>query len=180
MRVVMAMDWAEHAFAAVRQTVELYPVHEAILVHGVDLGLFQYPLVAEVSSMQGYDEFRQAMQQAGKQLLEHTMTLLPQQGVAIKRVCEFAKPAALIVDTAVKEQADLIAIGARGRSRVGEALLGSVSHRVAQHAHCSTLVVKDRVGPVSRIVVAVEGHEDGARIKTWLHNHPYQNPVELT
>jgi nucleotide-binding universal stress UspA family protein len=180
MRVVMAMDWAEHAFAALRQTLALYPVREAILTHGVDLGLFQYPLVAQASNMQGYDDFRNAMRQAGEQLLDHTRTLLPQQGVIIKRVCEFGKPAALIVDTAKKEHADLIAIGARGRGRVGELLLGSVSHRVAQHAPCSTLIVRDRVGPVNRVVVAVEGHDDGAQIRDWLLAHPFLNPVALT
>ena len=180
MRVVMAMDWAEHAFAAVRQTLALYPVREAILTHGVDLGLFQYPLVAEVTNLQGYDDFRSAMRQAGEQLLDHTTTLLPQQGLAIKRVCEFGKPAALIVDTAKKEHADLIAIGARGRGRLGEMFLGSVSHRVAQHAPCSTLIVKDRVGTVKRVVVAVEGHDDGEHIKEWLLAHPFVNPVDLT
>jgi nucleotide-binding universal stress UspA family protein len=29
-------------------------------------------------------------------------------------------------------------------------------------------------------VVAVEGHEDGARIKAWLLAHPFKNPVDLT
>ncbi|MBX3235998.1 MAG: universal stress protein [Nitrospiraceae bacterium] len=180
MRVVMALDWAEHAFSAVRQALELYAVKDAVLVHGVDLGLFQYPLIAEMSNLQGYDDFRKAMRQAGEQLLDHAATLLPRQGVTVRRVCEFAKPAALIIDTAKKEQADLIAIGARGRGRVGEVLLGSVSHRVAQHAHCSTLVVKDRMGPVKRVVVAVESHEDGTRIKDWLIRHPFKEPAGLT
>ena len=180
MRVLIALDWSEQAFAAVREVVYLYDLQEVILVHGIDLGMFQYPVVAEMSNLQGYDDFRRAMESAGHQLLDHTTTLLPSEGLSIARVCEFAKPASLILDKARDTGTDLIVIGARGRGRVGELVLGSVSHRVALHAGCSTLIVKDHSGPVKRVVVAVEGHEDGARIKAWLLAHPFKNSADLT
>jgi len=180
MRVLIALDWSEQAFAGVREVSQLYDLQEVVLVHGIDLGMFQYPLVAEVSNLQGYDEFRQAMEKAGRQLLDHTTTMLPSEGVTITRVCEFAKPASLILDKARETGADLIVMGARGRGRVGELMLGSVSHRVALHADCSTLIVKDHSGPLKRVVVAVEGHEDGARLKSWLLAHPFKSAVDLT
>ena len=180
MRVLIALDWSEQAFAAVREVAYLYELQDVMLVHGIDLGMFQYPVVAELSNMQGYDDFRKAMENAGQQLLDHTTTMLPSEGLSITRVCEFAKPASLILDKARDTETDLIVIGARGRGRVGELVLGSVSHRVALHAGCSTLIVKDHSGPVKRVVVAVEGHEDGARIKAWLLAHPFKNPVDLT
>lgn len=180
MRALIALDWSEQAFAAVREVSYLYDLQAVTLVHGIDLGMFQYPIVAEVSSMQGYDDFRKAMEKAGQQLLDHTVTMLPSQGLPITRVCEFAKPASLILDKARETRPELIVIGARGRGRVGEFVLGSVSHRVALHADCTTLIVKEREGPVKRVVVAVEGHEDGARIKAWLLAHPFKNPVDLT
>ncbi len=120
------------------------------------------------------------MEKAGRQLLDHTTTMLPSEGVTITRVCEFAKPASLILDKARETGADLIVMGARGRGRVGELMLGSVSHRVALHADCSTLIVKDHSGPLKRVVVAVEGHEDGARLKSWLLAHPFKSAVDLT
>ncbi|MCE3225282.1 MAG: putative Universal stress protein [Nitrospira sp.] len=180
MRVLIALDWSEQAFAAVREVAYLYDLQEVILVHGIDLGMFQYPLVADLSNMQGYGEFRNAMAHAGQQLLDHTTTLLPSKGLSVTGICEFAKPASLILDKARDSGADLVVIGARGRGRVGEFVLGSVSHRVALHAHCSTLIVKEREGPVKRVVVAVEGQEDGARIKAWLRAHPFKNAVDLT
>lgn len=180
MRVLIALDWSEQAFAAVREVSYLYNLEEVMLVHGIDLGMFQYPIVAEVSNLQGYDDFRDAMEKAGQQLLDHTTTLLPSDGLSITRVCEFVKPASLILDKARDTKAELIVIGARGRGRVGELVLGSVSHRVALHADCSTLIVKDRNGPVKRVLVAVEGHEDGDRIKAWLLAHPFKNTVDLT
>ncbi len=180
MRVLIALDWSEQTFAAVREVSYLYDLQEVVLVHGIDLGMFQYPLVADMSNMQGYDDFRKAMENAGQQLLDHTTTLLPSESLSITRVCEFAKPASLILDKARDTGAELIVIGARGRGRVGEFVLGSVSHRVALHANCSTLIVKEREGPVKRVVVAIEGQEDGARIKAWLLAHPFKNPVDLT
>jgi nucleotide-binding universal stress UspA family protein len=180
MRVLIALDWSEQAFAAVREAAYLYDWQEVILVHGIDLGMFQYPIVADMSNMQGYGEFRKAMESAGQQLLDHTTTLLPSENLSVTRVCEFAKPASLILDKARNSGADLIVIGARGRGRVGEFVLGSVSHRVALHAHCSTLIVKEREGPVNRVIVAVEGQEDGARIRAWLQAHPFKNAVDLT
>ncbi|MBA2485269.1 MAG: universal stress protein [Nitrospira sp.] len=180
MRVLIALDWSEQTFAAVREVAYLYDLQEVMLVHGIDLGMFQYPVVAEMSNLQGYDEFRKAMENAGRQLLDHTATLLPSERLSITRVCEFANPASLILDQARDARTDLIVIGARGRGRLGELVLGSVSHRVALHAGCSTLIVKDHSGPAKRVVVAVEGPEDGARIKAWLLSHPFKNPVDLT
>ena len=180
MRAVIALDWSEQSFAAVREVSYLYDLQDVVLVHGIDLGMFQYPIVAEVSNMQGYDDFRKAMEKAGQQLLDHTATLLPSEGLSITRVCEFAKPASLILDKARETRADLIVIGARGKGRVGEFVLGSVSHRVAMHADCTTLIVREREGPVKRVTVAIEGHEDGARLKAWLLSHPFKNPVDLT
>ena len=64
--------------------------------------------------------------------------------MSVARVCEFAKPASLILDKARDLRPELIVLGARGRGRVGEFVLGSVSHRVAMHADCTTLIVKNR------------------------------------
>ena len=36
----------------------------------------------------------------------------------------------------------LVVVGARGIGGVGDWLLGSVSHKVAQHSHCSVAVIR--------------------------------------
>ena len=40
-------------------------------------------------------------------------------------------------------KAELIIVGARGRGRLKGLLLGSVTHKVIQHARCPVLVVRD-------------------------------------
>ena len=51
-------------------------------------------------------------------------------------------PADQVVHYAVEKGCDMILIGQRGKSRVEQWLLGSVSKRVASYAHCSVLIVK--------------------------------------
>ena len=52
---------SDEAFAAVEQIGLLYNPDDVVLVHGVDLGMFQSPIVAGAVNLQGYEEFRQAL-----------------------------------------------------------------------------------------------------------------------
>ncbi len=179
MKIVVGVDWSEQAFAAVQQVLHLYRPGELTLVHGVDLGLFEYPIVAQAANLQGYDDFRRALIDAGQQVLARTANMLPFDSETVKQVNEVGSPAEIILKTAHSAGADLIAIGARGHNRMAELLLGSVSHRVLMHATRPTLIVKGAARPIQRVLVAVEGREDAERIKQWLLVHPFANPVEL-
>jgi nucleotide-binding universal stress UspA family protein len=179
MKIVVGVDWSEQAFATVQQVLHIYRPSELTLVHGVDLGIFEYPIVAQAGNLQGYDDFRRAMIDAGSQVLARTANMLPFDSDTVKQVNEVGKPAEIILKTANAVEADLVAVGARGHSRVTELVLGSVSHRVLMHAARPTLIVKGTARPIQRVLVAVEGHEDAERIKQWLLVHPFANPVEL-
>jgi nucleotide-binding universal stress UspA family protein len=52
------------------------------------------------------------------------------------------RPANTIVQTAQEEGFDIIVVGSRGLSGMGELVLGSVSDRVADLATCPVLIVK--------------------------------------
>ena len=174
MRMVIGVDWSDEAFAALQLATTLYRPQAVSLVHGVDLGWFQYPIVAEAGNVQGYDEFRQAMEESGRQLMARTAAILPQDISSVTQVCEIAKPETLVLDTAAKLSADLIAVGARGRGRMAEMFLGSVSHRIAMHAPCATLVVKRDSKTVSNVLLAVEEQEDAGRMTAWLRRYPFR------
>ena len=180
MRILAGVDWSEEAFAAVEQIGFLYKPDDIVLVHGVDLGMFQSPVVAGAFNVQGYDDFRQAMIDAGRQAVERCRTLLPAETPSIRTLCEVQHPAAFILDSAATERADLIVMGTHDRSRVTEAFIGSVSHRVLLHATVPTLIVKGKARPITRVLLAVEGREDAIRLQTWLMSHPFKNPVAVT
>lgn len=180
MKVVAGVDWSDAAFAAVEQLGLLYRPDDVTLVHGVDLGLFEYPIVAEAANLQGYDIFRKSMFEAGSESLERAATMLPEDVPKPRRLCEFGKPARFLLDTASSIGADLIVVGTHDHSRVAELVLTSVSHRVLLHATQPTLLVKGQAKPVRKVLIAIEGRTDGARICEWLLSHPFRTPMEVT
>lgn len=180
MKVIAGVEWSDDAFAAVEQLALLYRPDEVTLVHGVDIGIFEYPLVAEVANLQGYDIFRKAMFDAGCQALDRAAALLPSDIPPAHKLCEFRKPARLVLDAATSINADLIVVGTHGHSRTAELVLSSVSHRILLHAAQPTLIVKGKAKPVRRVLVAVEGRDDGRRIVEWLSAHPFRDPVTVT
>jgi nucleotide-binding universal stress UspA family protein len=179
MKVVVGVDWSDAAFAAVEQLGLLYRPDEVTLVHGVDLGLFEYPIVAEAANLQGYDIFRKSMFDAGWESLERAEKMLPDDIPTPRRLCESGKPARFLLDTAASIAADLIVVGTHDHSRAAELVLTSVSHRVLLHATQPTLLVKGQAKQVGRVLIAVEGRTDGTRICEWLLRHPFRTAVEV-
>lgn len=179
MRVVIGVDWSDQAFAAVTQTFQLYHPTDVTLVHGVDLGILEHPVVAQAGNVQGYDDFRKAMVDSGRQLLERAAAMVPAEVTSIRKVNEIGSPAQLILDSATNLSADLVVVGVRGRSRLSEAILGSVSHRVLMHSSRPTLIVRGAARKVQRVLIAVEERNDADRIVKWLTEHPLADPVEF-
>ncbi|NOT21129.1 MAG: universal stress protein [Nitrospiraceae bacterium] len=180
MRILAGVDWSDEAFAAVEEIGFLYRPDEVVLVHGVDLGMFQNPLVAGAVNLQGYNEFRQALIDAGHQAVERCRTLLPIETPSIQTLCEVRHPASFILDSATAVKADLIVMGTHDHSRMIELFAGSVSHRILLHATVPTLIVKGKAHPVTKVLLALEGREDATHLQTWLMSHPFKSPVAVT
>jgi nucleotide-binding universal stress UspA family protein len=179
MRVVIGVDWSDQAFAALVQTFQLYHPIDVTLVHGVDLGILEHPFMAQAGNVQGYDDFRHAMVDSGRQLLERAAAMVPAEIASIRKVNEIGSPAQLILDSAKNLSADLVVVGVRGRSRLSEVVLGSVSHRVLLHGTRPTLIVRGAARKVHRVLVAVEDRDDADQIAKWLTQHPFADPTEL-
>ena len=179
MKVVIGVDWSDQAFAAVTQTFYCYHPSDVTLVHGVDLGFFEHPIVAEAANVQGYDDFRNSMVDAGRRLLDRTASMLPPDIKSVRKINEIGSPAQVILDSADNVSADLVVVGARGRGRLSEVVLGSVSHRVLMHGSRPTLIARGSAHALQRVLVAVQGREDADRITHWLTQHRFAGPVEL-
>jgi nucleotide-binding universal stress UspA family protein len=82
------------------------------------------------------------LKEASKKLLEQSAQKLVKAGFTAEPLCYLGNPAEEIMKAASQQQADLIVMGAKGLGAVARFLIGSVSTRVVQHAHCSVLVVR--------------------------------------
>ncbi len=82
------------------------------------------------------------LEEANRKLIDQTVQKLIKAGFTAEPLCQLGKPAEEIMEVASKHHADLIVMGAKGLGVIARFLLGSVSTRVVQHAHCSVLVVR--------------------------------------
>lgn len=82
------------------------------------------------------------VKEAGKRLIRRYGEKLVGSGFKIQEALRLGKPADEILTVAKQEKVDLIVTGAKGLGAIRRVLLGSVSTRVVQHAHCGVLVVR--------------------------------------
>ena len=80
-----------------------------------------------------------------------------------------------LIKKADELQPDLLVVGSHGRTALGRALLGSVSQKVLNEAHCSVRIARGRAdadSSVVRILVAVDGSPDaGAALQAVATRH---------
>ena len=181
MRVVVAVDRSDPTFKLVHAVTRLYTSAELTLVHAVDHGLARYPAMGPTGRGTIPDELRPLLD-SGQKFLEQAAQSIPSElNLVVKHVCELGNAARVIINIAQREAADLIVTGARELSSEEiEFSAGSVSHRIASYAHCSTLVVKRMPEQIRRVLVPINGIDDAAEIQRWLLANPFRDPVELT
>ena len=84
----------------------------------------------------------QARQDEGRAAVERTTAQLAEDGLDVDGVALPGEADDVIIKLAEERRADLIVVGAHGRTGFGKVLLGSVSERVIGKAKCAVLVVK--------------------------------------
>ena len=63
-------------------------------------------------------------------------------GFTVEKHTREGDPAHVIIDVATEQGADLIVVGARGTTGMRRFMLGNVSSKLAHHAPCSVLIVR--------------------------------------
>jgi nucleotide-binding universal stress UspA family protein len=100
-----------------------------------------YPVVSD-KTREIYREQWQAFEKQGLELLRSRTDEATAAGVNTEFAQNIGSPGRTICDLAKTWGADLIVMGRRGRSGLGELILGSVSNYVLHHAPCSVLAVQ--------------------------------------
>ena len=136
-RILYATDGSDHARKALDYTRELATLMKAevIVVHA-------YASISDILGEPEYDRVLQRRLEAATEVLEEAAGALEAAGIPVVRELLEGPMAEAILRVAEVRECDLIVVGARGLSDLQGLLLGSVSHKVIQHAACPVLVVR--------------------------------------
>lgn len=95
------------------------------------------------SASQSAEETARIVTVLGERIVENAALLAKQAGAAkVDTRVLGGDYAGTILDTADDIGADMIVVGSRGLGRLRELLVGSVSHKVQQHAKCTVVTVR--------------------------------------
>jgi nucleotide-binding universal stress UspA family protein len=160
--IVVGVDGSPHANIAVEwaATRARQTGARLRLLHAYDLPVPVPTMSMAVATPPTASDPAAGAERAGEAVLAAASDVAHRQGrdidVTTHLVSGGAAPA--LIDASA--EASLIVVGSRGRGGFAGMLLGSVSVQVSAHAHCPTVVVRDRppttTGPV---VVGVDGSE---------------------
>ncbi len=136
-RVVCGIDFSEHS-NLVLDFIKDYSnfIEEALLVRVVNLARFHGIF------FNGVEKFVEEERKRSEEKLNSLINEL--DGVRARFEIPVGNPAEEIVKIAEKENANMIAVGTRGRSRIKKILLGSVAEGVVRLSKIPVLVVKNR------------------------------------
>jgi nucleotide-binding universal stress UspA family protein len=137
-KILIPVDGSDHSSLAVKAAAELVKkiggtstitlLHVNQDIHFID--------TAGVD----IDQIDELLEKEGKQILSPAQQLLVQQEITFKSIYKTGEPAEEI--SALSKEFDLIIMGIRGLSTLGEVVFGSVSHKVIQTSACPVLIIK--------------------------------------
>ena len=146
--VLFGVDGSGNAKEAMLKAVQLFQLDKL----DVKVMLFHAAHVADpiryVSPIEFISRVEQNLILEGETYLADAKRYLADVGVKnVELVVRTGNPAQELIDAAKSMPADLIVLGAEGRTAVQHFLLGSVSHRIAMHAPCAVAIVKKENKP---------------------------------
>jgi nucleotide-binding universal stress UspA family protein len=101
-----------------------------------------YPAVGNDRTLEVWREQWEAFVQKSLETLQQRAQIAKDRGIETEYQQIAGSSGKTICKVAEQWQADLIVIGRRGRSGLGEIILGSVSNYVLHHAPCSVLIIQ--------------------------------------
>ena len=179
MKITLAVDGSTSSGYAIEALAHLAPPEELDLVHAINIPDFNYAMISPDLRAEVQAEMQAKLRKEGEGILAQAKKDLPSDFPQVQEILQIGHPVDVILETARSSQSHLIILGARGLGSFKELVLGSTSHRVLTHSSCSTMIVKEPVPRLKKILLPVEGEED---IKTSLHflaMQPFREPVNI-
>lgn len=135
--ILVAVDGSKHSDVAFSVAMDMAQKYGSQLFI---LHVFQGGTGSSTMVSPGFEDDLRA---AGQEILNSYEAKVGQRGLQnVRMLLGKGDAAQKIMETATEVKCGLILIGSRGRGGFKELLLGSVSHKVTNHAGCPVLVVK--------------------------------------
>jgi nucleotide-binding universal stress UspA family protein len=136
-QIVVAIDGSEHSHRALEYAKNLAECTGASLrlVHA-------FPHTSDLLGYEAYDHLVARRTSAGQAILDEAHEKLGETNLEVHKELLEGPEAEAILNVAEVRHANLIVMGTRGRSALENLLLGSVSSKVIQYAHCPVMVVR--------------------------------------
>lgn len=136
-QIVVAIDGSEHSSRALEYGKHLaeYEGARLWLVHA-------YPHTSDLRGYEAYDRLISERTKVGQVILDEAREILGDTTLEVREELLEGPAAEGILRVAEARNADLIVMGTRGLGTLGGLLLGSVSSKVVQHAHCPVMLVR--------------------------------------
>jgi nucleotide-binding universal stress UspA family protein len=134
--IVFATDGSDHARKALDYARNLADLHKSrvFIVH-------VYPNLSDFLGFKDYSDIATQRIANGEKILDEAAEALSSHGLTVETELLEGPTAEAILQVAEVRKADLIILGARGLGTLKGLLLGSVSHKVLQHASCPVLII---------------------------------------
>jgi nucleotide-binding universal stress UspA family protein len=161
MRIVVGFDGSHGAHTAVRWTAQL-PLRaedEVVLVavaqRPVLVGTLGYLHTAE--AMRLADSALEAARAHASETLAEAAATVGATGCAVRTMVREGHPVDELGRTVAEVGGDILVLGPHGRGRLTTLLLGSTSQGLLQALSTTTVVAREPVRPIERVLVAVDG-----------------------
>ncbi|MFX0081188.1 MAG: universal stress protein [Candidatus Hodarchaeota archaeon] len=146
-KILLATDGSAHATNAAKQVVEFQKIWncKVVIIHSIKDNRIPSEIYADAEALYSkHSTLEGVYKEAGKNLLEKARNMFGIKKELVEtRLIVNETPEDYIVRIAKEENFDLIVIGSRGQhSKIKQALLGTVSTKVAKRAPCNVLIVK--------------------------------------
>ena len=142
--VVVGTDGSEPAERAVERAAKLAAGSGAAL-HIVTAYPSGWPLKERLGGSARVDPVE--LRSVAEHVLARAAAHVRRHDVEAQLHAREGDPAEVLIQVAEESGADLIVVGSRGLTAAERFLLGSVSHKVSQHAPCTVMVVRDEGRP---------------------------------
>jgi nucleotide-binding universal stress UspA family protein len=133
-KILVGFDGSEGAEQALNRAIMLLDEYGELVL----LAVVPSPADKSFVDVDAYEKLKRK----AETLVNNTTRDLGPYGFDIKGMVEEGDPAAKIIDVANNEMVDLIVLGSKGQSEIGQYLIGSVANKVVQYAAKPVMVVR--------------------------------------